>query len=194
MRGDGLVDDRPHARGVPAGLQVLEVERGVELIRAQVAREPLLGLDPGLAAEHPRAWVGVGDRPPAPVDLVHAVLIPVGGAVLGEEGFVLVARLRDVGQPLGLDHPVGDVDAKAVDPEVEPEAQDRLELGDDLRVLPVEVGLGAVEEVEVPEAGVGAVGRWQRGPAGAVEHAAPVVRRLGAPGLAGADDVALGGR
>ena len=43
-----------------------------------------------------------------------------------------------------------DVDAEAVDAAVEPEAQDRLELVADLGVAPVEVGLGGVEEVEVP--------------------------------------------
>ncbi len=66
--------------------------------------------------------------------------------------FGLVAA-ADVGQAGGLDQAVGDVDAEAVDAQVEPEAQDRANSSRDRGVVPVEVGLLGGEEVQVPLAG-----------------------------------------
>jgi hypothetical protein len=70
---------------------------------------------------------------------------------------------------------VRDVDAKARDPAVEPEAQDVVERCADLLVPPVQVGLLGQEVVQVhlPGGLVELPGR-------AAEHAAPVVRRLAA--------------
>ena len=67
-----------------------------------------------------------------------------------------------------------DVDPEPVDAPVEPEAEDVLEHVADLGVAPVEVGLGAVEEVEVP------LPVRHAGPRVAAEHRLPVVGRLGA--------------
>ena len=108
---------------------------------------------------------------------MDAVLVPVRrlGCVVVRD-HVLAPRV--VGQALGLDEPVGDVDAEAGHTAVEPEAQDRLELLADLGVLPVEVGLGHVEEVEVPLAGR-SVGLGDPRPGWPPEDRAPVVRRLG---------------
>src|SRR6202522_4606447 len=78
---------------------------------------------------------------------------------------------------------VGYFDADAVDAAVEPEAQDRLELGPDLRVGPVEVGLLRGEQVQVPLAGR-AVRSRDPGPRGAAEDRLPVVRRKVAAGAA----------
>ncbi len=120
---------------------------------------------PGVLVEHVA---------PVAVDLVHAVLGPVGRASPGSSSLgsrpPRVARRpccrprrgRVVGQAVGLDHAVGDVDAEAVDAAVEPEAQDVAELLAHLVVGPVEVGLRAVEEVQVPLAGR-AVGLGRRG-------------------------------
>ncbi|GGW94003.1 hypothetical protein GCM10010353_06680 [Streptomyces chryseus] len=70
-----------------------------------------------------------------------------------------------------------DVDAEAVDAPVQPEAQDVLEVGADLRVAPVQVGLLGGEHVEVPLAR-SAVGFDDARPGGAAEHRPPVVGRL----------------
>jgi hypothetical protein len=67
------------------------------------------------------------------------------------------------------------VDTEAVDAPVEPEAQDVVELLAHLRVVPVQVGLLGVEQVQVPLAGR-AVGLGHPRPGGAAEHAAPGVR------------------
>jgi hypothetical protein len=71
---------------------------------------------------------------------------------------------------------VGDVDAEAVDAPVEPERDDGEELLAHLLVVPVEVRLGRVEDVEVPLAG-GAVGLGDPAPAAAAEERRPVVGR-----------------
>ena len=96
-----------------------------------------------------------------------------------------------VGQPVALDQAVRHVDPEAVDAALAPEPQDVVELGDDVRVLPVQVGLGHVEDVQVPLAG-GAVGLGDPGPPAAAEHRGPVVRGLLAVRAAAlAEDVAL---
>jgi hypothetical protein len=59
-------------------------------------------------------------------------------------------REVDVRQAGRLGHAVRDVDAESVDATVEPEAQDALELGRHLWVVPVEVGLLGREQVQVP--------------------------------------------
>jgi hypothetical protein len=81
---------------------------------------------------------------------------------------------------------VGHVHPEAVDPTVEPEPQHRDELGADLRVAPVQVRLGDVEQVQVPLAVRHAF------PGRAAEDALPAVRRLAAVRAAAvAEDVAL---
>src|SRR6185312_14132303 len=98
------------------------------------------------------------------VDLVHAVLGPGRcrrglRADAGFEGGAAAAHASAlcgrgvVGQAGGLDHAVRDVDAEAVDATVEPEPEDPAELFANPRVLPVQVGLRAVEQVQVPLAG-----------------------------------------
>ena len=84
-------------------------------------------------------------------------------------------RTRPVLQAGVLGDEVDDVHAEAVDPAVQPPAHHRVDRLADLRVLPVEVGLLAREQVQVVLArrGVGL-------PAGPGEERAPVVRRLGA--------------
>ncbi len=142
----------------------------MHLVRAHVPRQPLGPVDPGLGDEH-AVVVGVHDSPPLAVDLVHAVLVPHRGRVVAAQQLLLGVPL---GQALGLDQRVGDVDAEAGNAAVQPEAQDVVELLADLRVGPVEVGLLDVEQVQVPLAGR-AVGLADAGPGGAAEDAAPGV-------------------
>ena len=63
-------------------------------------------------------------------------------------------------------HPVRDVDAEAVDAAIQPEPQRLLEIVQDLGVVPVEVRLLGVEQVQVPLAGLpsGSTTRVQAGP------------------------------
>ncbi len=84
---------------------------------------------------------------------------------------------------------MGDVHADAISAAVEPEAEDVEVLGADLGVVPVEVGLGGVEQVQVPLA----VG--QPAPRRAAEHRLPVrgwLRPVGAG--AGVDLIPRAGR
>ena len=90
---------------------------------------------------------------------------------------------RVVAQLGVLHEPVQRVEAEAVHPAPEPEADDVRHGRDDLGVAPVEVGLFRIEGVEVPAAAVG-VAR----PGRAAEGRTPVVRRLRRV----ADDVEVG--
>ena len=197
---DGVVDGPLHLTRVPSGLEVAEVERRVQFVGSLVPGQALGVGHPGLAAEDPRRLELVGDGAPLAVDVVDAVLVPercLGDVGVEHRRVVLGVRLGvgEVGQALLLDQPVGHVDAEAVDPPLEPEAQDVAELGVDLGVVPVEVRLGGVEQVQVPVAGRGSLRRAHVRPAAPVEDAAPVVRRrlvVVAPALA--DDVPIPGR
>ena len=89
----------------------------------------------------------------------------------------------DVGQALGLDQAVRDVDPEAVDPEVEPESHRLVELGSHVGVRPIDVGLLGREQVQVPLAGL-PVRLGDAGPGRTAEVAQPVVGRLLAAGPA----------
>ncbi|MBG9885237.1 hypothetical protein ABE10_01270, partial [Bacillus toyonensis] len=96
---------------------------------------------------------------------------------------------RVVGESLRLDEAVRHVHAEAVDAPVEPEAQDGAELRADLLVRPVEVGLGDVEDVQVPLTRR-AVGLGDPLPHAAAEDRLPVVgRELAALALPVSEDV-----
>ena len=69
------------------------------------------------------------------------------------------------------------VHAETVHAAVQPESEHVVELGADLLVLPVQVGLVGVEQVQVPLPG-GAVRFGDPGPGAAAEHAFPVGGRL----------------
>ena len=86
---------------------------------------------------------------------------------------------------------MGYVHPEAVHTTVEPEPQHLCEQLMDLRILPVPVGLGGVEDVQVPLTR-SAVGFGDTRPGGAVEDRGPVVRRqLPALALAICEDVHL---
>src|SRR5205807_5170204 len=80
--------------------------------------------------------------------------------------------------------------AESVDASIEPEAQDRVELGPNLVVRPVEVGLLGREQVEIPLTGR-AVGLGDPRPRRPAEHALPVVgSSIAARPMTGTEDVA----
>ena len=100
------------------------------------------------------------------------------GVVAGEAvGAVAVGAAAPFGQARGLDEGVGNVHPEAGDAAVQPEAQDPLEFLVHGVVVPVEVRLGGVEQVQVPLAGR-AVRFGDPGPGWAAEVGLPVVRRL----------------
>ena len=146
-------DDGSHAVGGPRGGEELEVEGLAHLVGANVFRNRRGGGDPGFGHEHPVRAEFVEDLPPLPVDVVHAVEVPHRRGLillrllfsLDHRGCVLPIRKGGV-----LDEPVGDVDAKAVDAAPQPKPQNVAKFGLNLGIGPVEVGLGGVEEVEVP--------------------------------------------
>ena len=84
MRRERRLDRGPRGTGLPRAGEEVEVERGVELVGAQVAREALDVGQPDLADEHPGLVVAVGDRAPAAVDLVQ--LVAVGERMLARGG------------------------------------------------------------------------------------------------------------
>src|SRR5262245_36208022 len=108
------------------------------------------------------------------MDVVNLVSIPVGVAGILVGRLARYPRLADVWQRVVLGHRIGDVDAKPVDPAVEPETENVIEFGDDIRVLPVPVRLTDVEQVEVPLTIVDAL------PCRPAEGGGPPIRRGGA--------------
>jgi hypothetical protein len=169
---DGVVDDGPQDARPPWRAKEVELERGVQLVEAQVSSQAFVVGHPGLGDEDPFWRIAIRHSAPPSVDVVHAVLVPgwVGLVVLDQPWCGIVSWAA-VGQSVGLHQSVRDVDAEAVDALVEPERQDVLEFGEYLRVLPVEVGLAWCEEVQVPLT----VGH--PGPGGSAEDALPVVGR-----------------
>ena len=133
-----------------------------------------------LADEHPLARVLVRERAPATVERVQLRLVDGRDPVRVPHRGIGLDHLVQV---LRLEERLRDVDAEAVDAAVEPEAQDLLEVGLHLLVVPVEVGLVGREEVEEPLAA-----RLVERPRGAAEHGRPAVRRASV--AAGAEDVA----
>ena len=185
-----LADHVAERLRVPRRHQVREVEGLVHLVRTHPEGGLLQRRHPGLAAQGAVAVVLGEHLVPVAVDLVHAVLAPVRHVRLAAAHGVGVGRRRVIRQALGLDHAVGHVDTEAVDAAVEPEAQDRAELLLHLLVVPVEVRLRRVEDVQIPLAGR-AVGLRHALPHAAAEHRLPVVRRqLAVLAAAVAEDVA----
>jgi len=175
--------------GGPGRLQVVEVERLVHLVGPHVRREPLGRAHPRLGHQHPPAGVAVHQPPPGAVDLVHPVLVPDRRRAVAQRPRGRREHRPDPGEVGRLDQAVRHVHPEAVHPPIQPEPQDLLELGPHQRVVPVEVRLGGVEQVQVPLAG-GAVRLGHPGPGRTAEHALPVVgRHLAARSAAVAEQV-----
>ena len=170
------LDDRAHRLRLELRVHEQEVEGEVELVLAlAVERHQLREVEHvGLPHEDPRRVRLVGDLAPAAQDVVDLgpvhgehLLVPAG---LGQ-GMIVRGRHRVVAQLAILDDAMGDVDAPARDPAVEPEAQDLVERLPHLLAPPVQVGLRRQEVVQVELAG-GLVER----PGRAAERAHPIVR------------------
>ncbi len=166
----------------------------MEFVGADVLGVLAGGGDGDLADEEALAAVALGvllaDGAPAAPHVVDLGLVP-GERVDRVAGAGVGLRVVGVGQVGVLVEAGGDVDAEAVDAAVQPEAQDPVELGGDLGVAPVPVGLLGGEHVQVPLAGP-AVGFGDPGPGGSAEHGVPVVGRLGAVGAAAVGEVEAG--
>jgi hypothetical protein len=147
----------------------------MHLVRPHVARQPVDRRHPRLGHQQPIAGVLVEDLPPLPIDLVYAVLVPHRrGRPERIESAEHRARRGPIRQVAVLDQTVGHVDAEPVDAAIEPEPQHAGELVADHGVVPVQVGLGDVEEMQVP------LTVRHPLPGRAAEDALPRVRRLGA--------------
>ncbi|CAH0326274.1 hypothetical protein SRABI128_05236 [Microbacterium sp. Bi128] len=95
----------------------------------------------------------------------------------------------DVGQVGVFHQPVGDVDAEPVHAAIQPEPQYAFEHVPYVGVGPVEVGLGGVEDVQVPLP-EGAVGFGDACPHRPAEYGLPIVgRELAVLAFAFAEDV-----
>src|SRR5690625_963975 len=96
-----------------------------------------------------------------------------GGVALGHHGLFSVP----VGQSIGLNHSVRNIDTEPINTAIEPEAQNVLKIGAHLGVFPVEVRLTGIEKVEIPLPG-GTVSLGDAGPCPATEYRLPVIGRL----------------
>src|SRR5690625_287921 len=144
-----------------------------------------------------RAVIGIVGQHPVPgtINVVDAVLVPHwaliavarsgvfigfivalelfewragGGVSFGDHGLFSVP----VGQAIGLNHSVRNIDTEPINTAIEPEAQNVLKIGAHLGVFPVEVGLAGIEKVEVPLTGR-TVSRADAGPCPATEYRLP---------------------
>jgi hypothetical protein len=153
----------------------------VQLVGAHVAGEPGAVAHPDLADDEP-AGVVVEHGADHAVHGVDVVVVEprvrfddrCGPPLAVGGGRAVLPCVREVG---GLAHAVGDVDAEAVDPAVEPEPQRLLEVGPHFGVRPVQVRLLGGEQVQVPLPGA-AVGVLHPGPGRSTEDALPVVGRF----------------
>jgi hypothetical protein len=107
----------------------------VQLARTQVAGHPLHVGQPHLADQDAVTGILPGEAAPGAVDVVDPVAV--------DERMIASRRRAGliVGQGRVLDQQGGGVYPEPVHPAVEPEAEDVLELGPHLGVVPVEVGL-----------------------------------------------------
>ena len=173
------VDDLAQPVGRPRGHHEVEVEGRVQLVGAEIRGHRRRALGPHLADEDPRRLVRVRDPAPGTPHVVHPGTVPLRQTAVGHgrPGHARGATTL-VGVAGRLDQGRRDVDPEPVETPVEPEAQDVLELGTHRRVLPVQVRLARVEQVEVPGTGRPAHRVGDRVPGRPAEDRAPVVGGL----------------
>src|SRR5207248_6572837 len=147
----------------------MEVERQLQLVVVtEVAHQTREVVNADLTDGHPLSVVLVEHLTPAPVDLVHLVEIPVTPWRPARE------EPRVVAQQLIAQQAVSDVDAKAVDTAIEPEAHHIVDRATDILVPPVQVRLLRQKVMHVVLAGP-----WIERPRSTAlaEDRDPVVRR-----------------
>lgn len=98
----------------------------------------------------------------------------------------------EIWKPFGLDHAVGNVHTETVGAAVQPEAQYVAEHRANFLVVPVEVWLRGIEDMQVHLAG-GAVFVGGPGPHGSAEHRFPVIGQGSFVGVAEDEAIAFGG-
>ena len=185
--GDGLAE----LVGIPVGLREVEVEGLAQLVHRSV-QVLVLGHHPRLGHGEARRIVFVEHLAPFAVDVVHLAAVEQRVAevvVQHADHAVFAAELL---QRLGFKvfgQAVRYVDAEAVGAVVGPEAQGLFELLVDVRILPVDVRLRLIEQVQIPLA----VGHAR--PGRAAEEGLPVVgRQFAVLAAAVAEDVAVARR
>ena len=141
--GDGLMD----VCRVERGTHQPEVEAHVQLVGPEIFGELGVVEHPDLTDRH-GVRIVVEHRADAPVDVVHAGVVEAGVVVAGGQHAQRVQV--HIGQVGRLRHAVRDVDTEPVDAAVEPEPQGGLQIREHLGVVPVEVGLFGVEQMQVP--------------------------------------------
>ncbi len=151
-------------------------------------------LSPAGVVEHPHLADGHRIRKvihhPADVavNVVHVGMVESRVAVAEHPRPHLDVGVR---QARWLGHAVRHVDTETVDAAFQPEPQRLLQVVEYLRVVPVEVRLFGVEEMQIPLARL-TVRLGHPGPGQPAEHRLPVVRRLRSTGSATvAEDVAV---
>ena len=160
-------DDRDELAGIPVRREQVEVEGLVVLVRAEIQRPPRC-IDPGLGDHHPVVVLVEQSSPPTH-DRVDAVAVDER-MLPGRHRRQLLDR-TGVGIAGRLHETVGDVDAETRGTTIEPEPHHCVEFVRDRRMIPVQVRLALVVDVEIPLA----VG--DAGPCRPAEHRLPVVGR-----------------
>ena len=128
---------------------VLELEDHVQLAAGRIGVEPrLFGCHRRHLADRHELAVAAGEDLAGHLGEVVVHVRSVGEPVDGDDE-PLPRDRRCVGEPVGLGDEIDDVHAEAVDTAVEPPAHDVVHRAPYLRVLPVQVGLLPVEQVQV---------------------------------------------
>ena len=185
--GDGLAE----LVGIPVGLGEIEVEGLAQLVHRSV-QVLVLGHHPRLGHGKARRVVLVEHLAPFAVDIVHLATVEQRVAEVMIQHADHTVFAAELFQRLGfevLGQAVRHVDAEAVGAVVGPETQGLLELLVDVRILPVDIRLRLIEQVQIPLA----VGH--AGPGRAAEEGLPVVRgQFAMLAAAVAEDVAVARR
>ena len=169
----GLSDALGEEGGVPRGVEEGEVEGLVELVGTDVTGDAGIRLNPRLGDHCAITWVGVQELAPFRVDLVDAVLVPVGRGLRRHTvtGHLAGGHLC-IRKSIRLDQTMRNIHAESIDPTVQPELQDVEERFTNRRLVPVQIRLAGIKEVQVPLVLVGSLR-----PRGVAEDRLPIVRR-----------------
>ena len=179
QRRQGLGDDVAHPADVQAGVQVREVEGLVHLVRADPVGQAGERVHIGFGAEDAVGTVLGQDPPPFAVDVVQGGLAEHGGVMarVSRRSWLPSARPPHSGSPGALTRAWATSTRKPETPRSSQKRRTRSNSVVHGVVVPVEVRLGRVEEVQVPLARC-AVGFGDARPGRAAEVGLPVVRRL----------------
>ncbi|MCY1228535.1 hypothetical protein D9M72_408560 [compost metagenome] len=178
QRHQGVSDDTAQAVDVQARMEIREIERLVHFVRADPVGQTGQRVHIGFGTQDAVRTVLGQDTAPGPVDVMQGRLAEHGCVMAGVAvAAVAVGPAAPLRQAGSLHQCVGHIHAESGHAPAQPETQHPLELIVDCLVVPVEVGLGGVEEVEVPLPGP-AVRLRDSCPGGSAKVRLPVVGRL----------------